>query len=103
MTKILSTLGLTLYSLTAYPQGDITQYLKTHHYSFTLEKGFDQQTSDILKQKLSTYKLILQAEGGSHDLSIYKKMPIVWVKKSNAIFWTDPHLFRIWTLFCGMC
>jgi len=86
MIKVLSVLSLTFFSLTTYAQVDITQYLKTHHYYFTLDKGFDQQTTDTLKQKLSAYKLILQAEGGSHDLNIYKKIPLVWVTFLSQYF-----------------
>ena len=65
--------------LATHAQTNITQYLETHHYYFSIDKGFDQETKDSLKRKLSAYKLILQAEGGSHDLTIYKKLPIVWV------------------------
>jgi hypothetical protein len=86
MTKILSIVILIAFSFTTYAQVDITQYLKTHHYYFTLDKGFDQQTTDTLKKKLSAYKLILQAEGGSHDLNIYKKIPLIWVTFLNKYF-----------------
>jgi len=86
MIKILSVLSLTFFTLTTYAQGDITQYLKTHHFSFTLDKGFDQPTTDTLKRKLSSYKLILQAEGGSHYLNIYKKIPLVWITFLNQYF-----------------
>jgi hypothetical protein len=57
--KILSVLSLTFFTLATYAQGNIPQYLKTYHFSFSLDKGFDQPTTDILKRKLSSYRLIL--------------------------------------------
>src|SRR5580692_122729 len=54
-------------------------YLSTHHYSFTLDSGFDRRTQDSLVEKLKNYRLVLQAEGGSHDLHIYERLPMVWL------------------------
>lgn len=73
-------------TLTTYAQNDLNQYLKTHSYSFSLDKGFDQSTSDVLQQKLSQYKIVLQAEGGSHYLDIYTQLPFVWLSFLNTRF-----------------
>lgn len=61
-------------------QDDIHQYLKSHNYSFSLEKGFDSLATGTLKQKLGNYKLILLGEGGSHFLKFYEPLRFVWVK-----------------------
>lgn len=79
--------------LAGFAQEDLNDYLRRHNYPFSLDKGFDQITSDTLKLKLSHYKLILQAEGGSHDLKIYDKLPFIWVKFLNANFGLT-HFFR---------
>jgi hypothetical protein len=86
MIKSISVFILILSALTTAAQGDIGKYLSTHHYSFTLDKGFDQRTTDTLKQKLSAYKLIVEAEGGSHFLNFYKQLPLVWINFLNANF-----------------
>ncbi len=86
MTKLFSTLILTLWTLTSPAQDNLDSYLKTHHYSFTLDKGFDQPTSDILKQKLRKYKLVLLGEGGSHYLQFYEPLRFVWVKFLSSNF-----------------
>lgn len=80
MTKLITLFILTLLSLTIHAQTDINQYLKTHHYSFTLDKGFDQVTIDTLEQKLGNYKLVILGEGGSHFLKFYEPLRFVWVK-----------------------
>src|SRR6267154_2178500 len=61
-------------------QNDLSTYLGAHHYSFSLEKGFDQALSDTLRKKLSGFRLILQAEGGSHDLQLYNRLEFVWLQ-----------------------
>lgn len=53
--------------------------LTTHKYGFTLDHGFDARTRDSLRVLLKPYRLVLQAEGGSHDLSIYLRLPLVWI------------------------
>jgi len=55
----------------------ISSYLDNHHYSFTLEKGFDKETASMLKERLANYRLIIQGEGGSHDLIIYNRLPVI--------------------------
>jgi hypothetical protein len=80
MTKLISVFILTFSILTTYAQSDISQYLQTHNYSFTLDKGFDEPTADSLKQKLENSKLILLGEGGSHFLKFYEPLRFVWVK-----------------------
>lgn len=61
-------------------QAPLSRYLAGHHYSFTLADGFDKTLADTLQQRMTGYKLILQAEGGSHDLSIYTRLQLVWLK-----------------------
>jgi len=80
MTKLFLAFILTLQAMTTHAQSDISQYLKTHHYSFTLDKGFDQPAIDTLTQKLGNYKLVLLGEGGSHFLKFYEPLRFVWVK-----------------------
>jgi hypothetical protein len=93
MKKILPILTLLFFTLTSFAQSGITQYLKTHHYSFTPDKGFDQTTTDTLKKKLSGYKIVLQGEGGSHFLNIYNRLPLIWVAFLNKYFGMT-HIFR---------
>lgn len=57
-----------------------TGYLAQHHYVFSLDSGFDQRTTDTLRQKLAAYRLFLQAEGGSHYLRFYQRLPFVWLR-----------------------
>jgi hypothetical protein len=54
-------------------------YLSAHHYSFTLEKGFEGPLADTLLARLTPYRLILQAEGGSHFLTIYERLELDWL------------------------
>lgn len=86
MKKHISIFILALSTFTTHAQTGISQYLQAHHYSFTLEKGFDQPTTDTLQQKLGAYKLILEAEGGSHFLKFYNRLPLVWIKFFHANF-----------------
>jgi hypothetical protein len=60
-------------------QGDLNGYLATHRYAFSLDSGFDMRTRDTLRRELSPYRLVLQAEGGSHYLSFYGRLPMVWI------------------------
>lgn len=78
--KYLIAFIFTTFNTTAFAQKDIQSYLQAHHYSFSLDQGFNKKTTDTLKRKLSRYKLLLQAEGGSHFLDFYKKIPLVWLK-----------------------
>lgn len=84
--KFVCTVFFVLFCLTAFSQQDLNKYLSSHSYGFSLDKGFDQSTTDTLKLKLKNYKLIIQAEGGSHDLNIYDKLPVLWVKFLNKNF-----------------
>ncbi|MES2372746.1 MAG: hypothetical protein V4557_09215 [Bacteroidota bacterium] len=69
-------------------QETLEEYLNTHYYPFSLTNGFDVKTSVMLKQKLSPYKLVLQAEGGSHFLKLYEQLPMVWLSFLNNNFGT---------------
>ena len=90
--KILSTILFLSVTLTSFAQDDLSNYLRNHNYSFSINDGFDQRTSDTLKKKLGSYKLILQAEGGSHNLKIYDKLPVVWTTFLSSNFGLT-HLF----------
>jgi len=81
-------------TLTTLAQGNITEYLKSHNYSFDIDKGFDQITSESLKPKFSQYKLILQSEA-IHTLNFYKRLPIVWIKYLNINLGLT-HFFLEW-------
>jgi hypothetical protein len=65
MIKLLLTFTLALFALTGFGQADLNNYLKTHHYSFSLDKGFDTVATDSLKRKFSNYNLVILGEGGS--------------------------------------
>ena len=65
--------------LPAKGQDDLHHYLDTHHYSFSLDSGFTGAIADTLRSKLAGYRLILEAEGGSHYLSIYHKLELDWL------------------------
>ncbi len=78
--KILLSNILALLCLTSSAQTDLSQYLEKNKYSFSLDKGFDKQTIDSLKIKFKDFKLILQAEGGSHYLKFYSKLHLLWAK-----------------------
>lgn len=80
MTRLTVAFILILSSHLGNAQEDIHQYLKTHHYSFFLDKGFDETTAEIVKQKISNYKLVLQAEGGSHYLRFYGQLQFLWLQ-----------------------
>lgn len=84
--KSLLILFFILFSLTSSAQNDLSNYLKSHYYTFTLDKGFDSFTTDALKLKFAKYRLILEAEGGSHSLNIYHKLPIMWIEFLNENF-----------------
>ena len=84
--KFISAIILAFSTLTIHAQDNLDQYLNQHHFSFSLDKGFDAVKSDTLKQKLSGYKLILVGEGGSHYLQFYKSMRFVWIKFLNENF-----------------
>ena len=65
-------------------QEGLSAYLKTHHYTFTLDSGFDAATRDTLRHKLKAYRLVLQAEGGSHELGFYTRLAFVWIRFLNT-------------------
>ena len=73
-----------LFSLTVIAQDEVDSYHQNHHYKFSLDKGFDQSTTDTLKQKLGTYKLVLIGEGGSHYLQFYSPLRLPWIKFLNS-------------------
>jgi hypothetical protein len=76
-----SAIGLILLflHLAAPAQNDPSRYLSTHHYPFSLEKGFEGPLADTLHARLTPYRLILQAEGGSHFLTIYERLELDWL------------------------
>jgi hypothetical protein len=53
-----------------------------------LKEGFDARTSAMLKEKLAPYKLVLQAQGGSHFLNIYTYLAPAWLSFLNEHFGT---------------
>lgn len=73
-----------LISLCAYAPAKAQEspdtYLASHHYAFSLDSGFDKQTQESLRVKLKPYRLVLQAEGGSHYLKFYTRLPLVWLR-----------------------
>lgn len=86
MSRLLSFFLIISSAVPVSAQNDIREYLKTHHYSFSPITGFDGPTTNVLKQKFSNYKLILQGEGGSHFLNVYKTLPSLWIKFLNTHF-----------------
>jgi len=78
--KYFFVLIFTFSAMISRAQDNIQQYLKLHHYSFTLDQGFDDSTAIILKQKFEDYKLILLGEGGSHFLQFYEPLRFFWIK-----------------------
>jgi len=75
-------LGLLFFLTTSlsYAQPPLTSYLQSHHFSFSLDSGFNNTTSNQLKLSLKDKKLVLQAEGGSHSLNFYTTLPFVWIR-----------------------
>jgi hypothetical protein len=71
---------LLIIRLEVHGQDNLSEYLKDHAYSFTLEKGFTGAAADTLGKRLKGYKLILQAEGGSHFLNFYAQLPLTWLR-----------------------
>ena len=80
MCKILSLLILTVLCLTSFSQSNPTQYLEKNRYSFSIDTGFDKASVDTLCNKFKDFRLILQAEGGSHYLKFYNKLQLIWTK-----------------------
>lgn len=72
--------------LSPFAQPAVDAYLAAHRYTFTLDSGFDARTRDSLRTRLGGYRLLLQAEGGSHDLSFYDRLPMVWIAFLNRQF-----------------
>ncbi len=100
--KFIYAIFFILFCTTASAQQELNNYLRTHSYSFSLDKGFDQAITDTLKLKLKNYKLILQAEGGSHDLAIYEKLPVMWVNFLHTNFGLK-HLFLEFSHASAVC
>jgi hypothetical protein len=86
-------LSAIFFTVSGSAQDELAQYLQTHQYSFSLEKGFDKPTSDMLQQKLSNYKLVLQSEAGSHYLKFYDKLQLTWLYFLNTHFGVT-HFFK---------
>gem|GEM_PF-992013 len=59
---------------------DPTHWLAGHHYAFSLTAGFEGPLADTLARQLSAYRLILQAEGGSHFLHLYDTLEVTWLR-----------------------
>ena len=64
-------------------QSDLERYLSTHYYSFSPGNGPGPALSDTLVRKLRSYRVILQAEGGSHYLSLYNDLSLMWLRFLN--------------------
>ncbi len=71
---------LCLTVLTTAAQTDPSAWLRSHHYSFSPSAGFEGPLADTLARELSAYRLILQAEGGSHYLTLYDTLQLAWLK-----------------------
>lgn len=67
-------------------QDGLNEYLSSHQYPFSLQEGFDARTSAMLKEKMGNYKLILQAQGGSHYLHMYTSLAPLWLSFLNKHF-----------------
>ncbi len=81
-----------LFGPSAHAQSDLYTYLAAHHFAFSLDSGFDAQTQDTLREKLKPYRLVLAAEGGSHYLGFYTRLPTVWLRFLHQYFHTR-HFF----------
>jgi hypothetical protein len=86
--KLSILLGISLVVQPTQAQVKIDAYLASHHYTFSLDSGFDAQTQDSLMLKLKPYRLVLQAEGGSHYLKFYTQLPLVWLRFLQQNFHT---------------
>lgn len=64
----------------SFSQSQLNDYLSKNTYSFSLEKGFGKPLEDVLKQKLKSYRVIIQGEGGSHYLKFYNDLRLVWLE-----------------------
>ena len=74
---------LSTIALTARAQPDPSAWLRSHHYAFDPAAGFEGPLADTLARELSTFHLILQAEGGSHYLTLYDTLQLAWLKFLN--------------------
>jgi hypothetical protein len=77
-------LAFVLFGIAAMAQDDLSGYLSNHRYSFTLDKGFGGPLADTLHSKLADYRLILEAEGGSHYLKLYERLELIWLEFLQA-------------------
>src|SRR5687767_4351070 len=84
--KRLSIILLIFYSLACQGQDELDAYLKDHHYAFSIDSGFNRQTTEILKQKMSKYRLFICGEGGSHYLQFYEPLLSMWTRFLNQQF-----------------
>jgi hypothetical protein len=73
-------LAFIFLAITATAQDDLSGYLSTHRYSFTLDKGFGGPLADTLQTRLAGYRLMLEAEGGSHELRLYEQLELDWLR-----------------------
>ncbi|MES2006392.1 MAG: hypothetical protein V4450_17880 [Bacteroidota bacterium] len=67
-------------------QDGLNEYLSSHQYPFSLQAGFDARTTAMLEEKLGNYKLVLQAQGGSHYLHMYTYLAPLWLSVLNEHF-----------------
>ena len=77
-----------------FSRAQVDHYLTTHKYGFQLGSGFDARTRDSLRVLLKPYRLLLQAEGGSHDLDIYLHLPLVWIRFLHETFGLQHFFFE---------
>ena len=62
---------------------DPSGYLRMHCYTFSPSEGFTGPLGDTLARKLSAFRLIFQAEGGSHALKLYDQLELAWLEFLN--------------------
>lgn len=73
-------LCLSTAALASTAQDDPSAWLGSHHYSFSPAAGFEGPLADTLARELTPYRLILQAEGGSHYLTLYDTLELAWLR-----------------------
>jgi hypothetical protein len=81
-------------ALPCFAQDELDNYLKGHHHGFSLDSGFEQGTIDLLKQKLSNYRVVIVAEGGSHFLQFYEPLAFVWLRLLHDHFGMTHHFLE---------
>lgn len=83
------------FSITTFGQKDINSYLSNHHYTFTLDRGFDDSTQHILREKLSNVKVIIQGEISHVIPSFYDSLNFIWLSFLNKEYGLK-HYFLEW-------